>query len=1010
MADSTTVVNGGSSNAVRIDRDAGLQLPAFAADLSAGLTVELWVRLEVAGGTVPLLVLGQGEGAEQVMFGLTATGGLFVEPRGDEPEDRRRLVSERGVARGRWQHVCATIGADGQCGLFVDGELVGERRMRGAAQASDGLRAANWIGGGDDGAVYSAAVAELRVWRGVRSRRAISELRMKRARGDEGGLLIGLHLEELCGGAAVDVSPQRSDAWARGVVEIVAAPDLPLAAVARTGGPRVELAAGLRVEHVPLALFGDPRRAEQVGQVEGSLVRCAVYEVNVALFGERGPTGGEVEFRVDAPVESLRTGAGAGVFALAAGVTHRLKIGGRGRGRLRLAATSLDCPAVRVRVPDAEDVWVVARPAAGSQAAMLTLDADELRAPPAGKRPGLDPRLSDEDAETLTAFVRSAAGALPAALSGREDGSFGLWNKIKKAAKKAVDGAEDAAKDAARTADKALGGLDEAAAKAARGVVRDARTLAKKAAKVAASAGGPAIRGCIASATALAVDLERQAWGVVQLVGEGAGGWFRTVVSGVRDVVDAVEGFIARIGGKLRDFIEFLARLFAWDRFLEKSDELYSAALDQIDGMKDRASAEILKIPGQLAAVMTTPIAPGLADKTLGQAIGIKGAVDLPGYEELHYLVGVIEDAFGEGGPEQGPPPKAGKRLPSRPRDTPGADDGVATRAGAAVLGAPDDLLGLPMSTLLGLPAQVWGECESVVVSAFEWFATGVSAAIDVGRELLTARLKVPWLTELLEATILGGRRLDLLRLVALLGAVPAVLAGKRPRAEGEADAAMVSFDAQVSWAEESERLRWLQLGISLVNSCLIVARAAAEFAAHKAQAATKDPVMAEAKRLASAFTEGWLTLATGVFGVINAGADFAIAAHMRGSARDYAMTKASFSLVGGCWQVYMGFVTMAGDKRGGIEKVDLAVELALGACEISAAIAASVAQKQSDEELSRELAFRLGNWTLRGLYRFCDGLDNSGVPYAYVATVACGVLILGADLADAIWTIVDQC
>jgi hypothetical protein len=150
-----------------------------------------------------------------------------------------------------------------------------------------------------------------------------------------------------------------------------------------------------------------------------------------------------------------------------------------------------------------------------------------------------------------------------------------------------------------------------------------------------------------------------------------------------------------------------------------------------------------------------------------------------------------------------------------------------------------------------------------------------------------------------------------------------------------------------------------------------------------------------------------WLTLASGVFGVINAGADFAIAEHMTGKAKDTALAKATFSLAGGCWQLFVGGIALLKDVT--LKQVDLVVEVVLGLCEIATAIAAAVQQTESDEEVGRSLGFRLGNWTVRGIYRVCDGLDNTRSPKAHIATVACGGLLLAADVADAVWTIADN-
>lgn len=52
-------------------------------------------------------------------------------------------------------------------------------------------------------------------------------------------------------------------------------------------------------------------------------------------------------------------------------------------------------------------------------------------------------------------------------------------------------------------------------------------------------------------------------------------------------------------------------------------------------------------------------------------------------------------------------------------------------------------------------------------------------SALDVAKTLLLSRINVPYLTSFVEKTILGGKSLTLLRLIALCAAIPKVLEEK---------------------------------------------------------------------------------------------------------------------------------------------------------------------------------------------------------------------------------------
>ena len=114
---------------------------------------------------------------------------LFAESfRGD---DRTALEVAGILTLGRWTHVAATVGKDG-LKLFVDGVLASTNAVHGVFPAT-GLEKRNYLGRSNFHRVYSDAdfrgqMAEVRVWKGVRTEAQIRENLFKTLTGREEGL------------------------------------------------------------------------------------------------------------------------------------------------------------------------------------------------------------------------------------------------------------------------------------------------------------------------------------------------------------------------------------------------------------------------------------------------------------------------------------------------------------------------------------------------------------------------------------------------------------------------------------------------------------------------------------------------------------------------------------------------------------------------------------------------------------------------------------------------------
>lgn len=955
-----------------------LELPPVTTDFTGGITVEAWIRPRKAADPVLFALGGPDSFNVRLRMGDGTLVVEFVAKTGPT------AIKVPGVVRAdEWQHLCVSVDGGGMFRAFVDGRTVHEQQVAAPAVARDGVRT-----GGTIGEEFLGEVAELRVWQGGRSLEDVRALWLRRARGDEPQLVFCYHLDSLAEGWAIDAGPRRQHARPRGQLTWGDGEGVPLRALSDVRRVHVRAAGKLLLDELPVSLFptktievglggwGDMDvkvpTAQEYGTVKGSLVRCAVYEVSIEPRTAGGSKlAGEVEVRVDAPVSVVRSDGGVQrLEAWKPGVPVKVVVSEGGRARVRvLAAKSLDCPALRLRAPGMDaDCWAVVRPADKAQQQLASLSASALKQPPPGKTPVLKSSMSKDDAEAVTQFMRDTARALPTAPP----------VPIKKGQKHIWDDALDIAEDVGEAVGSAVVDFGSGVAKLTISAAGDAVKLANKAAGAAVRTGEAVIRDCIEDARDLAVDTTKTAWGAVMVVGEmvvdGSKKMFRTIVAGALEVAGAIEAFLKRIGAAIRDFIEFLAMLFNWEKFLAKSDELYALARDKFDDLGGYA-AQIRDIPAMLDALVAKPVRSGLSGKSLGKAFGV-GDFELPDFDELKWLVDVIEEAFTGSPPKLEDDPK-GKQGPTQLDKTKTAAENEATTAALpkALLDA-SDVLDTSMDALLDLPKKTWAAGREVTTELTGWIADHTPDLVDQARRTLTSQLEIPYLTEVIEVAILRGRKLDMLRLIALVGAVPAVLTSG-----GNKSTTSLQKSAK-SQAEEA--IRWTQFGISLVNSSMFIARSASEWKGN--------------------FTAVWtFSVIGGATTAVAAAFDIAAAAAFDDeNTRWYGITHGVLSLCGGLWMIgSTAWAISWPEGEGVIAIVDGVIEVVIGCGELATAIVVFSQGELAEEEFWAQFSYRMANWSLRGLYRLLDGVDNSRIKAANALTTSCAVAILASDLCE---------
>ncbi|PCC73403.1 Concanavalin A-like lectin/glucanases superfamily protein [Nannocystis exedens] len=960
------------------EHDDLLELPPMTTDFTGGIAVEAWIRPRKTAKDMLLLALGSpdffnvrlrpGDGALVVDF-VAKTGAP--------------AIKLPGVVRGdEWQHLCVSVDGGGMCRVFVDGRTVHEQQVAAPAVARDGART-----GGAIGKEFLGELAELRVWQGGRSLEDVRALWLRRARGDEPQLALCYHLDTLAEGWAIDAGPRRQHARPMGRLTWGDGAGLPLRALNDARRVHVRAAGKLLLDELPVSLFPKERTgvsvggfghvgvevsstAGEYGTVKGSLVRCAVYEVAIEPRRADGSKlAGEVEVRVDAPVTVVRSDGGKlRIEEWKPGTAVKVVVSDGGRARVRvLAAKSLDCPSLRLRAAGMDaDCWTVVRPADGAQRQLVSLRAAALKQPPPGKTPVLKSSMPNDDAEAVARFMRDTARALPTSppVPIKKGLSWSdVWGPLEEAGEAfgsaVVDLGGDVAKLTISTAE-------------------DAKKLANKAAGAAVRTGEQVVRSCIEDARDLAVDTSRATWGAVTVVGEmvvdGSKKMFRTIVVGALEVAGAIEAFLKRIGAAIRDFIEFLAMLFNWEKFLAKSDELYDLAKQQFAKLDDYA-AQIRDIPALLDQLVAKPVRSGLSGKSLGRAFGV-GEFELPDFDELKWLVDVIEEAFTGSPPKLEDDPK-GKQGPTQlDKSATEAENEATTAALPKALLDASDVLDTSMDALLDLPKKTWAAGRSVTTELTGWIADRTEDLAEQAKRTLTTRLTIPYLTAVIEVAILRGRKLDMLRLIALLGAVPAVLASGGNKSTGSLQKSAKS--------QAEEAVRWTQFGISLVNSAMFIARSASEWKGNFVGVWTFSAIGGATSAVAAAFDIG------------------AAAAFDDEETRWFGITHGVLALCGGLWMVgSTAWAISWPEGEGVIAIVDGVIEVVIGCGELATAIVVFAQGELGDDEFWAQFSYRMANWSLRGLYRLLDGVDNSKIKAANALTTSCAVAILASDLCE---------
>lgn len=171
-----------------------VSLPAMNIDWSQGLTVESWVRFEKFNVFSRIVDFGNGAGQGNIVLAhASATSPLFAQVFASQGSPFLQMAAP--LLAGTFTHVAVTVDPAGVGKIYQNGALV----QTGPLKPPDSInRTLNYVGKSHWGAdgYFHGHLAELRVWKTVRSAADILHTMNGRLVGNEPGLVVYLPLND----------------------------------------------------------------------------------------------------------------------------------------------------------------------------------------------------------------------------------------------------------------------------------------------------------------------------------------------------------------------------------------------------------------------------------------------------------------------------------------------------------------------------------------------------------------------------------------------------------------------------------------------------------------------------------------------------------------------------------------------------------------------------------------------------------------------------------------------
>ena len=849
---------------------------------------------------------------------------------------------------------------------------------------------------------FTGQLAEVRIWNTCRSGDEIAAFSQTRAIGNEAGLIACYRFDQSSSGLAYDVSSRHGLAQLPASGSIATAATLPIPNTADTVGAHLRVKGKLVTEYLhyqtapsytvklDLGVVGaktsiglggtsaqTTTRTINPGETTGNVT---VFDATLEPVAADGsslagqtiqvcPDGNVTVYLDQSSNISLRD-------VWAAGSTNNVTVPVYGKVRLRFLAEGLTFPTLRVRHAGmAPGVWTLVRPDTEALTKLFQTTATELLSPASGVASPLPSGTSTADAATCADTLAAIGDAF------RPNPRPRLGSKLRFSFGKAFNTAVDWTESTANQAGQSLTKLGSEAGVFASALVDDGTadlTKATIAAKTVgtlicssqseinnlitatkgayARVGQAEITKAIASADRMAVISSAVAGQVVHklaIVGSsiinGVTHVWQVVACGIQDALLAMNSFFARIGASIQKMVEFLAWMFNWNDFLRASDGIYhsiTGALDQVPTLMQSLS----QYKGQILDSLTLPT--DLPKQSLAQMCGLGIPANM-GAKEMDYVMELGNKLMSAADIDLDGLTSFADKLQMPTIDTAKLDSLVRAAGDVAspVMRSATGLLTTPVSELVGGMNSATGEILDFVFTSVTTISDVFVKAINT---LLTGRIKVPHLSGWIESTILGGRPLNLLRIVSLAGGIFEVLLTKiaASATAGEAKPQAVSFADSGSSSEIKTSLLISNFVISFLGSLVQLLRL------FKEEAWAKKPV-ADNQADPNALTKFAFDGITGVLLMVRSSISMSANTQLPDKVRAAMDAQAACEgIAGGAMIVWgAGKCTLSNGKNAfwlkGTKILDMLVQSAFGVGALGAAIAGGSYKSQFPNQLA---------------------------------------------------------
>jgi len=730
-------------------------------------------------------------------------------------------------------------------------------------------------------AKFKGQLSEFRIWNSCRTASEISSRFLSRLVGNEPGLLACYRLEQSVTGCVFDISEQRGLGTLQTGSTIGPASNLPLLHTSNPNAAHLRVKGKLLREYIVYTTQVIILSAQPSLGPDGTITitptvkliphaeQVTVFDATLEPIAPDGTlqSGKTIQICPDRDVQVFleQDNNSCQLTTWTAKQTYSVTVPTAGKLRLRFKASSLTFPTLRARYSDMTGgLWTAVRPDSQALVALANTNGASLLTPPQGKPSPLPSGTTTQDAHLCAdTLVRMGRCYRPIAYSetqlvGEARSILGsienTWNDV-------TDWTEGAVSTASSTLQKAGAGCGkwaEALVDDGKTLLSQAESLTKTASSLLSTAAGDLtelvnatanavprfgkdqIAQCIASADRLAV-ISSAAANVIShtfsIIGttiiDGVTYAWRVVANGVLDAFAATVEFLKKIGASIMQMLEYLAWLFNWTDFLKASDRIYSTVETELANAKSLITG-LSQYKATLNQYLTLPA--GVGQKSLAELCGINIPDNL-GAEELDYVLELAQKVMGATSLKLD---CADQFTQNVSLATPGLDvnklqsiaSSLSGSTSSSVVNSPLLLLNTPVQNLLN--GMVTGSAQTTVVDFLFELLTAVSdTMISSGTSILTSRLNVPSMTGWIEDTILGGRKLSLLRIVALAAGIAQVLASKIAASakSGSASPQPVSF----AGSTVDTGLVWANLSLSILLTILQIPRAAIDLVESKA-------------------------------------------------------------------------------------------------------------------------------------------------------------------------------